>query len=301
MAKIQPAVLNLKFEVGEGLDKFLDISQAACIVNRRFYRQGLSWAVAGFTIATGSGKVGTITISKLPSTWMVGNSWEKTYHAWKKQQDHAMEEAGLQSTIARYRDFKIFASIPHQAAGVSGNLPPLDAAKVPFTLGEWNESQIVIPNDGGVAGNSVEYDLHMVGPDVPNSKGMVQNYADSRSTPQSPDPHTQNPEDSFFSEMIDLGEIQELVVDNAEERNNDLPYTQNNYPGGAVNAATLEIIHEVALTGPTVNMTSRKLSGAIVPCGLLNIHNEVNGPIDLYLHLVPGPARGYMTQPMRDM
>ena len=172
---------------------------------------------------------------------------------------------------------------------------------LPIQIGDWEASDIVIPNDGGVAGNTQQYTLHMVGPDAnpPASKGLIENYADSRAVPQSPDPQIQDPEQSFYSEMIDLGEIQDDVIDNVS-KNDDLPYSQDNYPGGAVNAPTLEIVHEAVLTA-TVNSTSRRLSGTNVPCGLIEVNNQVLGPIDFYVHLVPGPARGYLTIPMQDM
>ena len=318
MAKIQNAVKTLLFKMpantppeaptlSSGKVHHIDLSQCVSIVNRRFYRQGKNWVVAGFKVLTATGYLGVTTIAKLPETWAVSNSWHKTYAAWKKQQDHAMEEAGLESAIARYRDFKIHMDVVHQTAGFSANLIPEDLDGSVFATGEWDESQIVIPNDGGVAGNTVEYDLHMVGADVAASKAMIQNYADSRSTPQSPDPHTQNPEDSFFSEMIDLGEIQESVVDNAEERNNDLPYTQNNYPGGAVNAPGLQIVDTVGVNANTIH-SQGSMRGDTFPCGLIKVgqgtllgSDPIATDVGLVVYLVPGQDRGYMTQNMQDM
>lgn len=284
------------------ITKFIDISQCASIVNRRFYRQGKDWAVAGFTLATDPNNLGKVTIAKIPQNWPSSNAWHKTYAAWKKQQDSAVDEAGLESTVARYRDFKIHANVAHATAAFSTNSIPVDATGVEFQKGEWQHSEIVIPNEGGVPGNTQQYLLHMVGPDAnpPGSKGMIENYADSRSVPQSPDPAIQDPEDSFFSEMIDLGQIQDAVVDQATDYNDDLPYSQDNYPGGALNAPTLELVHETALTA-TVNSTSRKLSGTNVPCGLLSITSTVPSAIDFWIHLIPGPDRGYLTQPMQDM
>lgn len=301
MAKIQPSVLNLRFTFGEATTKYIDISQCASIVSRRFYRQGLNWAVAGFTVATGAGQVGTVTIAKLPQTWCVSNAWHKTYAAWKQQQDDAMGDAGLRSTIGKYRDFKIHANADHATATFALNNIPVDMNDVVYQQGEWEPSEIVIPNEGGVPGNTQQYSLHMVGPDAnpPGTKGMIENYADSRAVPQSPDPAIQTPQDSFFSDMIDVGDIQDEVIAMAVEQD-DLPYSQDNYPGGALNAPTLEIVHEAVLTA-TVNSTSRKLSGTNVPCGLLEVQNAVLGPIDFYVHLVPGPSRGYLTQPMQDM
>lgn len=318
MAKIQNAVKTLFFKMPantppeapvlvSGRVFHIDLSQCASIVNRRFYRQGKNWVVAGFKVLTATGYLGTTSIVKLPETWAVSNSWHKTYAAWKKQQDHAMEEAGLESAVARYRDFKIHMDVEHQTAGFGGNLIPDDHLGNTFATGEWDVSQIVIPNDGGVAGNTVEYTLHMVGVDTANSKAMIQNYSDSRATPFSPDPHTQNPEDSFFSEMIDLGEIQEEVVDNAEERNNDLPYTQNDYPGSLGNAPGLQIVDTVGVNANTIH-SQGSLRGDTFPCGLIKVgqgtllgSNPVASDVGLIVYLVPGPDRGYMTQNMQDM
>ena len=45
--KLEPAVQTLAFTVPSGTQT-VDISQAASLVNRRFYRQGINWVVSGF-------------------------------------------------------------------------------------------------------------------------------------------------------------------------------------------------------------------------------------------------------------
>lgn len=79
--KIQPAPLNLSFTAAGGTaTNWIDLSQCASIVNRRFYRQGINWAVAGFTVTvTGTTtSPGSVTISKVPNTWMASNAWHKS-------------------------------------------------------------------------------------------------------------------------------------------------------------------------------------------------------------------------------
>ena len=51
--KIEPSVLTLTFATpGSGAARsYIDLSQVASLVNRRFYRQGINWAVAGFKLA----------------------------------------------------------------------------------------------------------------------------------------------------------------------------------------------------------------------------------------------------------
>ena len=115
MKKIQPAVLSMAFSLPTGTST-VDLSQSASILNRRFYRQGLSWAVSGIRVfkalPTETGAVG-ITWSRLPSTWSMSNGWEKAFRAWNKQQKDAIDEAGAQSAVARFRDFKIHMDVTH--------------------------------------------------------------------------------------------------------------------------------------------------------------------------------------------
>ena len=47
--KLEPAVQTMIFTLPNG-ESTLDLSQCASIVNRRFYRQGINWVVAGFRI-----------------------------------------------------------------------------------------------------------------------------------------------------------------------------------------------------------------------------------------------------------
>ena len=53
-SKIQPSVMTMAFQTPaniSGSNSYtVDLSQAASLLNRRFYRQGINWAVAGFKI-----------------------------------------------------------------------------------------------------------------------------------------------------------------------------------------------------------------------------------------------------------
>ena len=60
--KIQPSELTLRFRTPDfsGSDSFyVDLSQAASLVNRRFYRQGINWAVAGIKILSAGSATGS--------------------------------------------------------------------------------------------------------------------------------------------------------------------------------------------------------------------------------------------------
>ena len=77
---------------GSGASRsYIDLSQVASLVNRRFYRQGINWAVAGFKVS--STRTGFVNIFKLPNTWVMSNAWEKSMRTWMRMNKEAMEEA----------------------------------------------------------------------------------------------------------------------------------------------------------------------------------------------------------------
>ena len=310
MPKLQPAVMTLNF-TGDG---YIDLSQCASIVNRRFYRQGLQWAVAGFTVELDNQvTTGNIRIETLPTTWVCSNAWHKVFAAWKKQQDEALETS--ESAKARFNDFKIFMDTVHGDAGFSANLlPTFGDGTGQFTPGKWDASQIVVPNSAADGSGSdvdpSEYYLHMVGAGRPaGSRGIIAGYAYSRSVPQSPDPALPAPggfpnltnENNWIRNMFDVGNDDQEVLENAALHNNDLPYPQNDYPGGPIQAAGLQLHSAFKASGSNVIANRFSIPGCIVPCGLIKFSNDTGVNARLQIHLVPGDHRGYMAEPMQDM
>jgi len=321
---LAPAVMKLNFSVPQGTQtSYVSISHAVSRLNRRFYRQGLNWAVANVKVtqlpaaAVGSGS--TCYVNSLPHTWTTANAWVKAYHSWKNQQDEAVDSANAESVVARYRDFKVSMESGHT---VGLDLSPVSVGPGrtvgPFQTGlltgqqimpaeEWTASQILIPNDGapGVTG---EYTLHMVGAlDAPgNSKGIIQGYALSRSYPQSPDPIAPGVSAGWMSEMIDVGDDSSFVLANAEYNNNELPYDQNEYPGGETNFIELEN-QGYNLNRSTVGLNTFNTGPFTAPCGLLRFDFMDDAPIEgstnmniITITLVPGNHRGYLAETMED-
>jgi len=304
--KIQPAVQTIRFNVPTGASaKFIDLSAAASIVNRRFYRQGLNWAVSGITLIAAPSTSGTVKFSKLPNTWVTSNAWEKAFRMWKRQQDEALE--GQESIKARFNDFKIFAD-SDMATGIAPyHLVPMDLDGIPYLQGEWNYSQVVLPNRDAagnpVVGTTTERTLHMVGGNITGvTSSLVQAYKNSRATPHSPDPSTPGGASvGLFTDMFNVGLDDSEILANAEFRNNDLPYNQDNYPGGASNAGTCEIIDEIFLNPASTIPGKYHLQGSNVPCGLIRIDSGADSNVTVILHLMPGDNRGYLTEKMQEM
>ena len=262
----------------------------------------------------------SVYISTIQQSWCTSNAWHKSFAMWQKQSMEAMEDAGAESAIARFRDFKIYMDPRHQ---FEGNLEPVNLG--PFdTLGpfpgpvvtspsplpseDWDYSRIVIPNDGAPGVNG-EYYLHMHGADlsgVINSKGMVKGYADSRSFPQSPDPVAPQVEIGWMSEMFDVGNNSGDVTDLAQYNNRLLPYDQNDYPGADVNYVYPEN-KAWCVNRSTVGVNTFNLGGMVAPCGLIRIDQlfseggVVDQPLIIEIELLPGDDRGYLLGNMQDM
>lgn len=338
--KIQPAAMTLTLStpvVDDGTSKrfYVDLSQCASLVNRRFYRQGINWAVAGFKFV--STQPGTIQTCKLPNTWVTSNAWEKAFRMWNKQQMQAVADAGAQSTVAKFRDFKVFMEKNHVndflAAGEDLNITNLlpsgssaDAfgASVVVTAagGEWDPSQIVIPNElpdaSGTEIDPSEYVLHMVGensfavlsPNFDGSKGVLEGYADSRAYPQSPDPVSPSPAsaNNWMRLMFDVGNDNADVLANVSDRNDELPYPQVDYPGGQIQLAGLQVhdVSQIFSTSGTTNVGITRAKGGNFPCGLIAFDwaPASGGPnvnLGIQIDLVPGNHRGYLCEPMTEM
>jgi len=306
-AKIQPSVLTMAFVAPEGLST-VDLSQSASILNRRFMRQGITWAVSGFTVfkngATETGSVG-INISRLPSTWTMANSWQKSMSLWNKQQMDAIEEAGAESAVARFRDFKIHMDVQHVTDSFDENLLPVGVDAVAALTGEWQYSQIVIPNYTADPSGSFtlprEFALHAVGVGYNSaSRGMIQGYADSRAYPQSPDPVSPviQSADNWMRDMFDVGNDNQEITGNATDVNDDLPYDQTAYPGGSTNLTGLQLVDAAYFSAGT-NSNKVHLRGDTFPCGLIRIQSDQQ--VSVLVHLVPGTHKGYMCSPMQDM
>lgn len=319
--KLEPAVTRLSFTAPATGTNWIDLSFIASALNRRFYRQGLNWAVAGFQVTAGSGATGSVTFSKIPQTWTAMNSWKKSFALWNEQQQAAIEATGGQSGLAKYRDFKIFLNRDMVEASAAAGfiqtsalapttgqlLLPVDAEYNLIETGEWEYSEIEIPNNAGVPGATQGFYLHMLGDSgvaTRPSKGMIVGYAQSRAYPQSPDPVEGDIGAGWMSTMFDVGMNNEEVIDNATDKNDDLPYAQADYPGTGANFPAPEVIGYARINNANGNgFAQNSVQGTNVPCGLIQIDSNLTGAAayDIIIDLVPGPHRGYLCESMRDV
>ncbi len=341
-SKIQPAVQTLvftgnKIDTDEDRTMFIDLSQCASLVNRRFYRQGINWAVSSIrVIARPSDIEGLVycpvTIQKLPNTWVMSNAWEKGFRAWQEMNKKALD--GSESVRPKFLDFKIYADNEHHRAGFGENLLPIDSLGNEYTPGEWVHSTYHIPNASVDASDStsnnprsiiaVGANYQSAGADGNFAVSLIEGYAASRGLPDVLDPNTPTDAASVNGSLsqnwlvaLDNDHDQqegEVLADMISENNiapypfeNDGIHTDTQYPGGANQAPGLQIHDESVISSTTVSSTLH-LKGGNFPCGLMAVrfNNFGTGKAqeifwDIYVDLVPGTHRGYLCEPMTEM
>ncbi len=326
--KVEPAVQSFTFltpgvDSGQTGNFTIDLSQIACLANRRFYRQGLVWAVGSIKVISSTSS--NIYVKKLPNTWVMSNAWEKGFRAWQKMNKDALEESP--SVRPKFLDFKIFADDVHHSNGYGSNLLPLDASFNTYTPGEWQSSKIVIPQPGG-ATNSRE--IVAVGASYPgagasglDAVSLIEGYAASRGLPNIEDPNaptdaadiTGGTAQNWIAGIFDEGtEQDDRVIDDMITENNVAPYpfegdktgnTDTQYPNGANQAPGLQLHDFETVTSTTIGGKTM-IKGGLFPCGLIrfdleNTSSSNNQSWAIVLDLVPGDHRGYLCSPMTEM
>ena len=351
--KIQPAVMKLHFQflkydrgetttipVGEFATRYLDISQIASLVNRRFYRQGLNWAVSNIQVRTAPLQAAAdplvpkpkvdIVVQKLPNTWVMSNAWEKGMRAWMRQQKEVLEENP--SARPKFLDFKIHADPNHRKFGFAGNLLPinqqfdddLQTGNInTATTGEWAPSKVYTPSFTGLPAAVNGFDIMAVGPNdfTISTVSLIEGYASSRALPAIVDPNLpsdiddvdDNTPENWITAMFNegTGQDSEVLVD-MQQDNNQAPYPyegdgeaiDTQYPGGANQLPGLEVHAYSSVTGTTIGGITN-IAGGNFPCGLIAItmqNDSYNATsAAVELTLVPGTHRGYLAEPMTDM
>ncbi len=333
---LQPAVTEMIFNLPAGT-RYLSISQVASLVNRRFYRAGLNWAVASMEVQAepnvpGTPATGKVLISKIPQTWIASNSWQKSFSHWNEMNAEALQSA--ESVKPKFNDFKVYMDADHHALGVDQNLMPLDhTLLVPPVKGEWEMSTVTFPTSATTS-NATDFELIWTGASYPGAAAtsgldavsMIEGYAASRGLPPVTDPNTPDdasdvgptatPENWIGALTTEGTEQDQDVLTNLLNDNDQAPYPFENaeipgapgtfftdtfYPNGANQLPGPQPYDRLLITSTTVG-GSDTAPGTNVPGGLLRFDSSVTGgSLKLILRLLPGTHRGYLAQPMQDM
>ncbi len=317
--KLQPVPLTMTFDLGI-LDPspsaevnttrtvFIDLSQCASLVSRKFFRQGLVWATGGMKLTTVATDVsgnpvvgnpaGRLVVRKLPRTWTMSNAWHKGFAAWQQMNAEAIEDT--ESVKARFTDFKVYMDETHHNVGVGVNYLPISFGTGGITTevatpGEWVMSKVVVPTTGvGATGTVNNFEIVAVGANYPgggasglNAVSLIEGYAASRGLPDVLDPNAPadaadvsgNTPENWLPALHNEGNTQtDNVITDLTFENNQAPYpfendgtnTDTMYPGGANQLTGSEISTFEYITGSTIGGNTH-IPPETFPCGLVRI------------------------------
>jgi len=285
--KIQPAEMTITAALSapEGISSYYcDLSQMASLANRRFYRQGLNWAIGGIKVRLVQSGLGSVSIQKLPTTWTFANSWTKGFRTWQEMNKKA---EGDDNVAGRFLDFKIYADADHHALGYGANLLPVSGNGVAANAGEWIPSEMRIPTAAGGATTALEIigvggNYPGAGASTKDAVSLIDGYAASRALPSISDPNTPddlidasgaNPE-NWMTATTNEGLNQDSGVLDDIQAYDQPPYPYENdgtntdtmYPGGPNQLPGLVIHDATDLSATTISGTSR-MKGGNFPCG----------------------------------
>lgn len=339
--KIQPSPLKLWFAINswDGVSQassnhFVDLSQSASLVSRRFLRQGLNWAVSGVTLHVpqlGTGQTWSnsrsLSLYSLQNTWVQAQAWRKSFAVWMKMNKEALAEN--EGAKGKFLDFKIYADAQHHETGFGMNLLPVGCQP-----GEWIPSTVHVPRGAAAPGQTLEREFLGVGASYPgtspasglNAVSIIQGYANSRNLPLVSDPNTPddmldadgNFPENWMTAMSNDGidQDQEVLTDIVAYDQPPYPFENDGvniltmYPGGETQNPTMYPVDTIEFTGNNLS-NKLKLQGTNFPCGLMRIQNQLraeNGDgstavlsMLLEVSLIPGPHKGYLAEPMSEM
>lgn len=311
VSKIEPAVISLNYEIQTnttGVDNYIDLSRDLSDLNRRLYRQGMQYAVAGITVTDDLGTTRglEVNVSTCGNTWIVQNAWKKGQALWMEMQKEVLESNP--SVAGKWRDFKV---LMNEEMAFANTRRALDGTMSAWQPGqEWTRSLFVVPQHDvdpgtGLVKAAEEWYACLVGPDDVANKifSLVKAYEESRSTVQQITPNVPaGLPNSFYLKLQDDGsqdpELATIVID----ENDQPPYAMGPgaYPGGeafgakgALTRVGRGIMNDFT---PTLHMP-----GFTAECGFILINAKSTTGDDnarIQIHLVPGEYKGVMAVPM---
>lgn len=324
MAKIEPAVRQLFYQVPNGTS-YIDIAKDLSKVNRRMYRQGMSYVIQDVQIGMPAGMRSTdvfqIIFSTIGNSWVSHNAWRKGFKTWQNMQNEYMDGEGSRLK-GKWADFKVYLD-DSQASGTT--LEPYAGDGAVYQAGEWIYSNFVYDD----AGTSRSPTIHMIGTSTDDSAiGLIQAYGDARNYQSSEPSNRAEMATGFYAQFHGVGDIDDELGTDLRNDNDLPPYDNDDYPGGADNA---DVAVPQRLGSVNATQSTMTLPGFVAECGLIKIGtNEIQltnttetlidvsdsatataspGPLSTYevvsaptvaliITVAAGPYRGVLAAPM---
>lgn len=296
--KTTPAVRYLRYELttsgvpGTETSHFIDLARDLSRVNRRLYRAGRDYHVKKVTIvSSNTPNLGNrVSVSTAPDSWVARGAWHRAFKMWNQMNKTASGQLAGNIT-GTWADFKIFLSSDMAGATLPS---PLDNGGFEVTAAlDWDVSTFVTPD--GTATDDEFYGTllgdHIGAAGSRTSIGLIRSYGESRATVQLTDPAVPSAASTDpLVNLFDYGTTIDDVIDNLEDSNDQPPYSQVQYPGGAVNMSKPIVIQDTTIVDGRASM-----AGFSALMGHLEFEIKSAIPSDVYsvtIELSPGKYRG---------
>lgn len=301
MAKIEPAVLDLRYSATGSGDFYVDLAKGLSQINRRLYRQGRQYYVAGVSLICQTNldpnqAYKQTAIGVAPNSWVTHNAWEKCFTLWNEQQKEQAAAVGIRR--GKWADFKVYLENAHRTGtelglqdGDYNSGAAVDAPE------EWAHSETFYSVDDGTTGVPTVFSptFHILGGNSStDSLGMIEQYQDSRTTVDTDQPPVDGDASSSIFALVRSSlrdDATDELTNEIERDNDEPPYDIDEYPGSSGNAPHPHIVAWGSTPGGVGS-----LKGFMAPCGLVQI--QTDGAMDIIFHLMPGTYRGVMAPPM---
>ena len=292
---------------GDGEDfHYLDIAKMLSAVNRRSYRQGMSYDVASVVFHNSADDETLIHVCTAPNTWALQSAWQVGFKQWMMQQRAALDATNL-GRFGPWHDFKVYINEDHIADIDKATF--IDVDEHTLTAGEWIYSKYLVPEQG--SGNPDTASIGLMGAHNGTPSAGDMTYAsllealeNSINIPQE-DP-SQSLHNNLWAQLSPDAsdpEVVQYVLDDLED-DNDLPgYSPSVIPGagaaGSGRPSDPWIARTCCIPGGGAHMAA--VGGFTAPCGLIVIETAQDGndEIGVTLELVPGTYKGVSARPMR--
>ncbi|AXH77087.1 MAG: hypothetical protein [Cressdnaviricota sp.] len=272
--------------VGYHDNMYIDSGLALSTVNRKLFSQERQYFIknitANFTPNPLYDRI-VFQCSTAGDTWSVQNAWTKAKALHTQMQDLVLDD--MPSIEGKWSEFKVFLDQSHTVATLfATKVIPIDPDGNYFLAGEWDYSTFVMPQHDvdpatGLPLAASELTSHLVGDDTVASRGLVKAYAESRATVQPNAPAVPTTvEDSFYNLLSDSGSQEPELAAVIIEENDQPPYHPTDYPGGATNGPSGQMMVSCVLNEHMPNLNTGPFTAE---CGLIHIN------IQAYLGDVP--------------
>lgn len=303
----------LRFELSHtstGVDEdfhYVDIAKFLGQVNRRTYRQGMSYDVASVVFHDSSSSESYIKVCTAPNTWATQAAWSAGLVNWLAQQTAALDATSLKD-FGPWHDFKCYINNDM----ISDIDKPLlvDSEGNTVTPGEWIYSKYIVPDQDGTSAPASPV-VGLMGAHVGTPTGGDMTYASLlevlentiNQPTEEPDLETHANLWAQISAHASDQQVVQYILDDMEDDNDLPPYSNTIIPGagaaGSGRPSDPWIARECCIQGGGHHMAA--VGGFTAPCGLLVFETQHDGDntLGVTLELVPGDYQGVSARKMR--